>query len=59
MAKITVRIEIPGVTTQEIGEQAKDWFHEEDNLISIDESYLTTDPDDDSFYLFDCIKIED
>lgn len=58
MAKITVEIEID-VTKKEI-EGNSDWFQGSyDNEIVIDEAYLNRAENDDSFYAFTLIRIDD
>lgn len=55
MAKITVEIEIP-ISREEIIKNSE-WF--QGNKIVIDNAYLNLAEDDDSFYAFTLVKIED
>lgn len=58
MAKITVEIEIP-ISREEIIKNPE-WFQGSyDSEIVIDNAYLNLAEDDDSFYAFTLVKIED
>lgn len=56
MAKITVVIDLPNVTAGDIN-TGTDWF--ENGMIIIDEAYLDRSMEDNSFFAFNVVKIED
>jgi len=63
MAKLIIEIEIKGKTKEELEahmlKHKDDWFPSADKgLVAVDESYLTVDPQDDSFYLFRLKSVE-
>lgn len=53
--KVVVEINLPGVDDLEPEDE---WFPYGEDRISIDNAYLTLDPDDDSFYLFKLVRVE-
>ena len=57
MAKIIVEIEINNRTVEEL-KNIPDFFPKP-NMISIDNTYLKIDPNDDSFYLFKVLEMTD
>lgn len=60
MAKITVEIDIPNTTADEITNTERDlWFEGDDDHIIVDEAYLPRFPEEDSFYQLRFIKVED
>lgn len=63
MAKVIVAIEIPDMDAVDLRthmERYKDeWFPMGSGTISIDESYLEREPEDDSFFLFEFIEVRD
>jgi hypothetical protein len=59
MASVLVKIDLGENVTKESLQWEADWFPYEDKRISIDSAYLHIDPEEDSFYLFDLIEIQD
>jgi len=57
MAKVTVEIDIPNATAEEIQKSDSGWM-EGENIV-IDNAYLEFFPEEDSFYQFKFIKAED
>jgi hypothetical protein len=55
MAKVTVEIDLPNVTVEDLHERE---FFDGDNII-IDEAYLERFEEDDSFFMFKFISAED
>lgn len=58
MAKLLLAIEVPDNVVASIESGEPDWFPLAANQISLDRAYLTTNPDEDDFYLFEFLGIQ-
>lgn len=62
MAKVLVEIDMPNVSAKDILNNPDEWEaghgdNHDESYLAVDDAYLRTAADDDSFYVFRCVAV--